>query len=46
MTHGANPAKTLNDYRHFPERAPLDESLKTAELNDVQTRLLHLAIVI
>jgi hypothetical protein len=39
-----NSAQTLNEERHFPVGTPLNEFLKTAEFDDVETRFMDMII--
>src|ERR1700678_3327555 len=46
MADRANAAKALHDNRHFGEHAALNETFKTAELDDMEAGLLDLASLV
>jgi hypothetical protein len=44
MADRADTAESLHQHRQLPERPALDELLEPSELDDVQSRLLHLIV--
>ena len=46
MAHRADPAQALHQHGSLPERPPLDEPLKTAELDNVQASAGDIARVV
>lgn len=46
MTDRANPAKTLNQKRHFPIRTTLDKFFKAPKLDNMQARFMDVIICI
>ena len=46
MGDRADAAQALDEHGHFPERAPLHEFLEAAELDDVQTRLPDMIVLV
>src|SRR5512133_2745659 len=41
-----NSAKPLYEYRHFPIGTALDKTFKTAEFNDMQSRLFNFSFIV
>ena len=46
VAHRADAAQALHHHRHFPVRPALDELLERAELDDVEPRLLDVAVLV
>jgi hypothetical protein len=46
MTDRTDPAETLHDDRKLPVGATLDKLLETTKFHDMQTRLMHVVVLV
>ena len=44
VAHRTDAAEPLHDHRDFPQKPPADESLESAELDDMQARLVDVVV--